>query len=359
MSESQRVLDEIWQLHRERVNGALARYVGQVADCPPRLQEAMAYSLLAGGKRLRPVLVMLACEACGGDPERALPAACAIEMIHTYSLIHDDLPAMDDDDLRRGRPTNHVMFGEALAILAGDALLTLAFEVLARDVQPPAIAAACCADLARASGRIGMVGGQVADLEAEGRDLSPLDSGKGNEVGGKGRTSLDPPREPTSASLAPHPQALSPAGGEGSCGVAPQPRPLSPCAGEGSLEQLESIHRRKTGALLTCALTLGGRIAQADAATLDVLGKYGRCLGLAFQIADDVLDIRGDSQTMGKAVRKDAGLGKLTYPGLLGEEESLRRARQLVADACRWIAPLGSRGERLEALAQFVVERDH
>jgi geranylgeranyl diphosphate synthase type II len=315
MTESQKLLDDIWQRYRERVNAELARYVGQVADCPPRLQEAMAYSLLAGGKRLRPVLVMLACEACGGDPERALPAACAIEMIHTYSLIHDDLPAMDDDDLRRGRPTNHVVFGEALAILAGDALLTLAFEVLARDVQPPEVAAACCADLARASGRIGMVGGQVADLEAE-------------------------------------------RGVETVSGVPLTANP-SPQRGEGSLLQLESIHRRKTGALLMCALTLGGRIAQAEAPTLDVLREYGRCLGLAFQIADDVLDIRGDSQTMGKAVRKDAGLGKLTYPGLLGEEESLRRARQLAADACRWIAPLGERGKRLEALAHFVVERDH
>ena len=127
----------------------------------------MSYSLLAGGKRLRPVLMLLACEACGRDPEAALPAACALEMIHTYSLIHDDLPAMDDDDLRRGRPTNHKVYGEALAILAGDALLTLAFELVARDVQPPHIAAACCADLANAAGAVGMVAGQVADLEAE------------------------------------------------------------------------------------------------------------------------------------------------------------------------------------------------
>jgi geranylgeranyl diphosphate synthase type II len=340
MSNSASVLDDIWRRYRERVNVELARYVEPIPDCPPRLQEAMAYSLLAGGKRLRPVLVMLACEACGGDPETSLPAACAIEMIHTYSLIHDDLPAMDDDNLRRGRPTNHVVYGEALAILAGDALLTLAFEVIARDVQPPAVAAACCADLARASGRIGMVGGQVADLEAEGRDFSPR-PGTGRGVGSEGQASLDSTQMQDSGSLAPH------------------PRPLSPEGGEGSLESLEAIHRRKTGALLCCALTLGGRIAQTETATLDVLRQYGRCLGLAFQIADDVLDIRGDSQTMGKHVRKDAAHGKLTYPGLLGEEESLRRARQLAADACRWIAPLGERGERLEALAHFVVERDH
>ena len=141
--------------------------------------------------------------------------------------------------------------------------------------------------------------------------------------------------------------------------LAPHHSPLAPSEAEGSLELLEAIHRRKTGALLCCALTLGGRIAQTEAATLDVLRQYGRCLGLAFQITDDVLDIRGDSRTMGKHVRKDAAHGKLTYPGLLGEEESLRRARQLAADACRWIAPLGTRGERLEALAHFVVERDH
>jgi geranylgeranyl diphosphate synthase type II len=167
MSETAVSFEESLAALRSRVNARLEQYVALDDDCPPRLREAIAYSLLAGGKRLRPVLVLLACEACGGEIEAALPAACAIEMIHTYSLIHDDLPAMDDDDLRRGRPTCHVVYGEALAILAGDALLTLAFEILARDTQPPAVAATCCADLASAAGAVGMVGGQVADLEAE------------------------------------------------------------------------------------------------------------------------------------------------------------------------------------------------
>lgn len=298
MSVATALIDDTWQELRSRINTRLEEYVELAPGCPPQLQEAMAYSLLAGGKRLRPSLVLIACEACGGEAERALPAACALEMIHTYSLIHDDLPAMDNDDWRRGRQTNHKVFGEALAILAGDGLLTLAFEIVARDVQPPRVAAACCADLARAAGMVGMVGGQVADLEAEGE-------------------------------------------------------------GVGSVEQLEAIHRRKTGALLASALTLGARIAEADDNTLDRMARYGQCLGLAFQITDDLLDVRGDLQTLGKSAGKDAAHGKLTYPSLLGEEASRVRAASLIAEACRWIAPLGERGRRLEALAQFVLERDH
>jgi geranylgeranyl diphosphate synthase type II len=287
-----------WEEFRGRVNAALEFYVLQSMDCPPRLQQAMSYSLLAGGKRLRPVLVMLACQACGGDPELALPAACALEMVHTYSLIHDDLPAMDDDDLRRGRPTNHKVFGEALAILAGDALLTLAFEVIATRVSPPEVAAACCADLASAAGAVGMVAGQVADLEAEE-------------------------------------------------------------SGQATLEMLEAIHRRKTGRLLCSALTLGARVAQADPETLTRLKEYGLLIGLAFQITDDLLDIRGNVEKVGKGVNKDAALGKLTYPSLLGVEASERRAETLIADACRLIEPLGERGRTLRELAQFILHRDH
>lgn len=262
------------------------------------MREAMAYSLSAGGKRLRPMLVLLACEACGGEVEAAMPAACAIEMIHTYSLIHDDLPAMDDDDLRRGRPTNHVVYGEAQAILAGDALLTLAFEIVARDVQPAHVAAACCADLAQAAGMAGMVGGQVADLEAEKRTVS-------------------------------------------------------------TLEELEAIHRRKTGALLASSLTMGARIAHANSEMVERLRQYGRCLGLAFQITDDLLDVRGNQEVLGKAVQKDASRGKLTYPALLGIEDSELRAQNLIAEACRCLEPLGERRRRLESLAHFVLERDH
>ncbi len=292
-------LDSTWNAFRGRVNAALEKYVLQGTGCPSQLQAAMSYSLLAGGKRLRPVLVLLACEACGGSPEAALPAACALEMVHTYSLIHDDLPAMDDDDLRRGRPTNHKVYGEALAILAGDALLTLAFELVARDVQPPHIAAACCADLANAAGAVGMVAGQVADLEAES---------------------------------------------------------LTEAA---TVELLEGIHRRKTGRLLCSALTMGARIAQADTDTLSRLQQYGLNIGLAFQITDDLLDVRGNAEKIGKGVNKDAALGKLTYPSLLGIEASEQRATALIEAACHLLEPMGSRAQPLRDLAQFILHRDH
>jgi geranylgeranyl diphosphate synthase type II len=293
------LLDEALAGPRQLVNRRLGEYLDRFSpDCPNRLREAMAYSLLAGGKRLRPLLTILACETVGGDAQAALPAACAVEMIHTYSLIHDDLPAMDDDSLRRGRPTCHIQFGEALAILAGDALLTLAFEVLARDVRPPAVAAACCADLAAAAGAEGMVGGQTADFEAEG-------------------------------------------------------------TGVAGIEQLQAIHLRKTGRLLRSALTMGGRIAGAPPEALAALAQYGENIGLAFQITDDLLDIVGEQEKMGKGVRKDAKLGKLTYPFLLGMQESRKRARLLIAEACRALAVFGEASQRLEALAHFVLERDH
>ena len=325
MSDSAESLQASWSAWKTQVEAALAKLLcvenGLGGECPQRLREAMSYSLLAGGKRLRPVLVLMACEACGGDPEAAMPAACAIEMIHTYSLIHDDLPAMDDDDYRRGRLTNHKVFGEAMAILAGDALLTLAFEVVARDVRPSSVAAACCADLAFAAGACGMVGGQVADLEAEGEAT-------------------------TSSSRQPQ-------------GASPRLVPLEPGASAPRLIHLQSIHRRKTGRLIRSALTMGGRIAQADVATLGTLDHYGTCIGLAFQIADDVLDVTGTQDKLGKGVGKDAGHGKLTYPGLIGLERSRQMARDLIDEACLAIAPWGERGRRLEALAHFVLERDH
>ncbi|MGQ0635289.1 MAG: polyprenyl synthetase family protein [Planctomycetaceae bacterium] len=291
-------VDEFCQSMRATINSRLESYLETAGPAPAQLREAMAYSLLAEGKRLRPILVLLAADACGGDVEAAFPAACAIEMVHTYSLIHDDLPAMDNDELRRGRPTNHVVFGEALAILAGDALLTLAFEVLANDIHPPAIAAACCADLARAAGLCGMVGGQVGDLEAEGRTLATTD-------------------------------------------------------------ELEAIHTRKTGALLASALTMGARVAGAHSETVERLALFGRKIGLAFQITDDLLDVRGDCQLLGKTVQKDAARGKLTYPSLLGQDASALKARCLIDEACQSIESLGQSGRRLEALAHFVLERDH
>ena len=296
----------MWDDLRELVEAALTRSLATGADCPERLGDSMRYSVEAGGKRLRPVLVLLSCEACGGDVNDAIPAAVAIECVHTYSLIHDDLPAMDDDDLRRGRPTNHKQFDEATAILAGDGLLTFAFETLARDVKPAEVAAACVVDLASAAGKDGMVGGQMADLLGE--------------------------------------RAAANSSGD---------------ADVRTVEQLEAIHLRKTGRLLRSSLTMGARIAGADAATIEMLDQYGRCIGLAFQIADDLLDFTGDESKMGKSVHKDAELGKLTYPGLLGLVESRRRAESLIEEACRLIAPLGDRGHRLEALARFVLERDH
>jgi len=294
-STSLEALSAAW---RSRIEARLADYMAPRPECPPRLREAMAYSLLAGGKRLRPLLVVFACEACGGDAEGALPAACALEMVHTYSLIHDDLPAMDNDDYRRGRPTNHKVYGDGLAILAGDALLTLAFEVVARDVRPPEVAAACCADLAAAAGECGMVGGQVADLAAQQQGLSHV-------------------------------------------------------------EDLEAIHRRKTGRLLTCALTLGAHIAAAPETQLSALREYGRRVGLAFQIIDDLLDVAGDPIKLGKGTQKDLQHGKLTYPGLLGVEESRRRARVLLDEACQILESFGPRGRVLTDLARFVGERDH
>ncbi len=277
------------------VDAYLDRRLGSEYDCPPRLLEAMRYSLFAGGKRLRPTLVMLGAEACRGAPDAALPAAAAVEMVHAYSLIHDDLPAMDDDDLRRGVPTCHRQFDEATAILAGDTMLTYAFELLC-ELEPAAVARRCVRELALASGGAGMAGGQMDDLRA--------------------------------------------------------------AEGPGTLEWLQALHRRKTGALLTASLRMGGHVAGANERQLAALTEYGQAIGLAFQIADDLLDVEGEAAIVGKGVRKDEAAGKLTYPGLLGIEESRRRARDLAAAARRAIAPLGHHGMRLAELADYLVERD-
>jgi geranylgeranyl diphosphate synthase type II len=299
--ETPRLTDYL-QESRHRVDEALGHYLPEAAEsatasCPARLTAAMRYSLLGGGKRLRPILCLMAAEACGADAEQAMPAACALEMVHTYSLIHDDLPAMDDDDLRRGRPTCHKAFDEATAILAGDGLLTLAFEVVARDVRPASAAASCVRVLAEGAGPIGMVGGQMADLEAEGRTDATLDA-------------------------------------------------------------LEAIHRRKTGALLRASLRMGALVAEAPEASLRALDVYGKAVGLAFQIVDDLLDVQGDEAKLGKRVGKDSGLGKWTYPGLLGIDGSRHRARQLADEAVAALALFGPRGDRLRTLALDLLERD-
>jgi geranylgeranyl diphosphate synthase type II len=245
----------------------------------------------------------MAAEAAGGPDEQAIPAACAVEMIHTYSLIHDDLPAMDDDDLRRGLPTCHKKFGEALAILAGDALLTLAFQVLAEN-YPPRTAAACCRELARGAGAAGMVGGQVEDLAYEGAD-SP------------------------------------------------------------TIQTLEHIHQNKTGALFAACMKLGVYAVQGERAgglinrsIADSLDIYARCFGMVFQITDDLIDVEGNTAVTGKQVQKDAARGKLTYPGLLGVQESRQRAQQLAQKALDAIRPCGDSGEPLVHLMQFVLARD-
>jgi geranylgeranyl diphosphate synthase type II len=298
-------IDEQPELNQDRlrpaIDAALARFVQFDEGCPPQLAEAIRYALLAPGKRLRPQLVLMAAEACGGSIDEALPAACAIEMVHAYSLVHDDLPAMDDDDLRRGRPTCHKVFGEAVAILVGDALLARAFELLAREIQPSALAARCCAVLGQAAGATALVGGQAADLEQAGS-----------------------------------------AGNDSNSGV----------------RVLESIHRRKTGALFVAALELGAIVAQANAEQEAALSAYGRKLGLAFQITDDLLDVSGNQATVGKRVAKDADRGKLTFPIVLGADESRRRAKILVDEACAMIDLIGTRARPLQALARFVCSRE-
>lgn len=304
-SASDRLLGAL-KSRQDRVELALRAALSQVTrDAPPALAEAMAYSLFSPGKRLRPLLVALACEATGGTIEAALPSACAVEMIHTYSLIHDDLPAMDDDDLRRGQPTCHKKFGEALAILAGDALLTAAFEVVGAGYAPRT-AAVSCVELAKGSGAVGMVGGQTLDLEAEGR--------------------------------------------------------IAPSHAYADVRDLEDIHRRKTGALFRSSLRLGVFAAQAERPggtspeALKAADDYADAFGLAFQVTDDLLDVESTADKAGKRVGKDAARGKLTYPGLLGVEESRRRAAELGRLAVAAAEQLGS--ELLADLARYVVQRD-
>ena len=295
-------LSEYLRQVRRQVDEALARYLPEESEeasalCPARLAAAMSYSVMAGGKRLRPVLCVMAAEASGGSSNESLPAACAVEIVHTYSLIHDDLPAMDDDDLRRGRPTCHKAFDEATAILAGDGLLTLAFQLLAREISSADIAVQCVLALSEAAGPNGMVGGQMADLQAESRS-------------------------------------------------------------DGTHEALEAIHRRKTGALLRASLKMGAITAGASREQIRDLDHYGRAVGLAFQIVDDLLDVQGDEAKLGKRVGKDLGLGKWTYPGFLGVDGSRLRAKQLADEAVASLDSWGPRGDRLRALALDLLERD-
>ncbi len=282
---------------RLQVEKALETYLPSENSWPQKLHESMLYSIRAGGKRLRPILVLAACEAVGALAERVLPVAVALEMIHTYSLIHDDLPAMDDDELRRGKPTNHKVFGEAVAILAGDALLTEAFRIMARFRHPevdPSRLIEVIEMIADASGSQGMAGGQVVDLESEKKKIS--------------------------------------------------------------LSELENLHRHKTGRLIRICVEAGAKLGGATVEQIEALGGYGDRIGLAFQIADDVLDIEGGDE-IGKDVGSDLARHKSTYPSLMGIDASKKLAQKLVEEAIDLLKNFDARANPLREIARYVVSR--
>lgn len=296
-------LKSCWEAKKALVEAYLDRWAPSEDTPPVRLHQAMRYSLFAGGKRIRPVLALAAAEMVCGEEMVAMPLACGIEMIHTYSLIHDDLPAMDDDDFRRGKPTCHRVFGEALAILAGDALLTLAFQVMSDlylypDSVPPQRVLEAVREVALAAGPLGMVGGQVVDLEMEGK---PLDSG--------------------------------------------------------AEAALEWVHIHKTARMMEVSLKAGALVA-GGREEAEILEAYGRYVGLAFQVVDDILGCQGDSERLGKPVGRDHERGKLTYPALYGVDASFQRARELIEEALEVLKPLGDEAWFFRELAHYVVERD-
>ena len=283
---------------RALVDAALERVLPAEDTPPATVHRAMRYSVLAGGKRLRPILVIAGAEAVGGAPREVLPTACALELIHTYSLIHDDLPAMDDDDYRRGRLTSHKVFGEAMAILAGDGLLTLAFKLVADNAalaRDPRVLRDVVTALADAAGTFGMVGGQVVDIESEGKTITP--------------------------------------------------------------ETLEYIHLHKTAALIRAAMRVGALLGGGGPAAVEAIGDAGRDLGLAFQIVDDILDVEGSLEELGKTAGSDARKQKASYPALHGVPASRREAQRLVAGVKARLAPLGAPAAPLGALADYVLER--
>lgn len=283
-----------------RIDTALYRFLPQETELPHSVHRAMRYSIFAGGKRVRPILVLAACQAVGGDTERAVPAACAMEMIHTYSLIHDDLPAMDDDDFRRGNPTNHKVFGEAIAILAGDALLTEAFK-LASDSRyaagcDPGARLAVIHEIATCAGSYGMVGGQVVDMESE------------------GQAGID-------------------------------------------LPTVQYIHTHKTGALIKASVVAGALLGSADSTALAAITRYGEAAGLAFQIADDILDIEGTTEQIGKDAGSDEARGKATYPAVMGLSAAKEEAQAMMDEALRALDIFGTEAEPLREIARYIVNR--
>lgn len=292
--------DRALQEKKKQVEEHLYTYFSDFAGLQKTVFQAADYSLKAGGKRLRPVLLLEACRLFGGTSEQAMPFACALEMIHTYSLIHDDLPAMDDDDYRRGKPTNHVVYGEGMAILAGDALLNFAYELMIREtLQAGAMQdryLRAMGEIAAAAGPFGMIGGQTVDLESENQAVP--------------------------------------------------------------LETVDFIHAHKTGALITASLTAGAIIGGAGETELDRIRHYGRNIGLAFQIIDDILDITGDQEKLGKDIGSDQEKQKSTYPSILGLEASRQKAQTLLTESRRILEVFGDKAVFLTALSEFLAKRE-
>ena len=290
-------LQQFLATRTKTVNAALDKFLPSEKTRPATIHKAMRYSLFAGGKRMRPALCLAAAAACGGREADALPLACAVECIHTYSLIHDDLPAMDNDDFRRGKPTNHKVFGEGIAVLAGDALLTQAFEIAAQAKGWPRYPHRdLILEIAKASGSLQLVAGQVADLEGEGKKLS--------------------------------------------------------------VDELRYIHERKTSALLCCSVRLGGMSANCTAAQLKALTDFGYHVGLAFQVIDDILDVTQTSEQLGKTAGKDTQARKATYPAIVGLEKSRKIAEQLTVKAFASLKTFKGKAVALEALAEYLLKRD-
>ena len=291
-------LKEYLATRAAEVDAALDAFLPKAKEKPATIHAAMRYSLFAGGKRLRPILCLAAAEACGGDLESAMPPACAVEILHTYSLVHDDLPCMDDDDLRRGRPTCHKVYGEGMAVLTGDALLTEAFLILAQTSPARRYpTASYVAELALTGGSTKLIGGQVMDLEGEGKKL---------------------------------PKA-----------------------------QLVKIHESKTAALLATSIRLGAMTANATDKQLEALTVFGRALGLAFQVIDDILDVTASTEVLGKTAGKDLAVEKATYPAILGLEKSRKEAAKLTKEAMDALLPFGKKAQRLREIADYLLKREY
>jgi len=292
-------LKKYLQIRQRKIDRALDGYLPKANTKPDTLHKAMRYSLFAGGKRLRPILCLAAAEACHGSIDNALPVACALECIHTYSLVHDDLPSMDNDDFRRGRPTCHKVFGQGIAVLAGDALLTIAFEIVSRAKASPRYdVSILLREIAVAAGSQKLIAGQVADLEAEGKNVKR--------------------------------------------------------------DQLQFIHENKTAAILRSSVRLGAMSANVDPKKLSAITRFGQRLGLAFQIIDDILDVTQTSEILGKSAGKDVAAKKATYPAVIGLEKSRAEARRLTRQAHNALSIFNnSDAEPLHALANYLLEREY